>query len=73
MPLLPTILRPSLLKSRYCAAKSDTLVIQSDDSRKQNDNVHSCFVKLHKLIAEAGQEVVPGETSAEQLDKVKKL
>ncbi|KAL1303140.1 hypothetical protein AAFC00_006572 [Neodothiora populina] len=70
---LPSILRPAIMKSRYCATKSDSLVIQADDSRKQTDNVHSCFVKLHNLIVEAGQEVVPGETSADQLERVKNL
>jgi len=49
------------------------LLIQSDDSRKQNDNVHGCFVKLHNLITEVGRELVPGETSAEQTEKVKRL
>ncbi|KAF1351888.1 hypothetical protein BDV97DRAFT_265262, partial [Delphinella strobiligena] len=73
LPILPPLLRPAVLRSRYCAAKSDALVIQADDSRKQNDNVHSCFVKLHNMIVEAGQDVVPGETSAEQLERVKKL
>ena len=73
LPLLPTVLRPQILKSRYCAAKSDSLVIQADDSRKQNENVHRCFVKLHDLIVQTGREVVPGETSAEQTERVKNL
>jgi peptidyl-tRNA hydrolase ICT1 len=49
------------------------LVIQADDSRKQSDNVQSCFVKLHELVVQAGREVVPGETSAEQMKHVEKL
>jgi peptidyl-tRNA hydrolase ICT1 len=49
------------------------MVIQADDSRKQNDNAHSCYVKLHQVIVEAGRNVIPGETSAEQAKRVKDL
>ncbi|GAB7352191.1 hypothetical protein MBLNU459_g2668t1 [Dothideomycetes sp. NU459] len=73
LPLVPSLLRPSIASSRYCAANSNALVIQADDSRKQNDNVHRCFLKLHDLIVEAGRETVPGETSADQAERVKKL
>ncbi|CAD0111580.1 unnamed protein product, partial [Aureobasidium uvarum] len=70
LPMLPTILRPAVSKSRYSA--KDDLVIQADDSRKQNENVHRCFIKLHDMIIQVGREVVPGETSAEQIERVKK-
>lgn len=73
LPILPPLLRPVILRSRYCASKSDALVIQADDSRKQNENVQTCFVKLHELIVGAGREAVPGETSAEQEERVKNL
>lgn len=59
--------------SRYYAANSNALVIQSDDSRKQTDNVHACFRKLHQLIVDAGTSAVPGETSEEQKERVRKL
>ncbi|KAH0291208.1 hypothetical protein KCU62_g2961, partial [Aureobasidium sp. EXF-3399] len=71
LPMLPAVLRPAVAKSRYSA--KDDLVIQADDSRKQNENVHRCFVKLNEMIVQAGREVVPGETSAEQMERVKKL
>jgi peptidyl-tRNA hydrolase ICT1 len=71
LPMLPAVIRPAVSKSRYSA--KDDLVIQADDSRKQNDNVHHCFIKLHQMIVQAGREVVPGETSAEQMERVKKL
>ncbi|KAI4732266.1 hypothetical protein E4T50_17150 [Aureobasidium sp. EXF-12298] len=71
LPILPAVLRPAVSRSRYSA--KDDLVIQADDSRKQNENVHHCFVKLHEMIVQAGREVVPGETSAEQMERVKKL
>ncbi|KAG9755041.1 hypothetical protein KCU73_g5544, partial [Aureobasidium melanogenum] len=68
LPILPAVLRPAVSRSRYSA--KDDLVIQADDSRKQNENVHRCFVKLHEMIVQAGREVVPGETSAEQMERV---
>ncbi|KAI4729941.1 hypothetical protein E4T49_02361 [Aureobasidium sp. EXF-10728] len=71
LPMLPAVLRSAVSKSRYSA--KDDLVIQADDSRKQNENVHRCFIKLHEMIVQAGREVVPGETSAEQMERVKKL
>ncbi|CAC9889092.1 unnamed protein product [Aureobasidium pullulans] len=40
---------------------------------QNNENVHRCFIKLHEMIKQAGREVVPGETSAEQAERVKKL
>jgi len=62
----------AIRSSRY-ATSSDGLTIQSDDSRKQSDNTHSCFAKLHDMIVEAGRDSVPGETSAAQKARVKSL
>ena len=59
--------------SRYLAERSSNLIIQADDSRKQNDNAHSCYVRLHQLIVEAGRKAIPGETSTEQAKRVKNL
>lgn len=73
LPLLPTLLHQEMRSSRYYAANSNALVIQSDDSRKQTDNVHACFRKLHQLIVDAGTSAVPGETSEEQKERVRKL
>ena len=70
---LPKLLHPSILHSRYHAAKSSDLVIQADDSRKQTDNVNMCFRKLHDLIVEAGKAAVPGETSQAQMARVRGL
>lgn len=61
------------MSSRYHAAKSSDIVIQSDDSRKQNENVTACFRKLHELIVQAGRETVPGETTPEQNKRVEQL
>ncbi|KAF2501008.1 hypothetical protein BU16DRAFT_555513 [Lophium mytilinum] len=70
---VPGLLHRPIRSSRYYAPRSDSIIIQADDSRKQNDNTHSCFAKLHNLIVEAGREALPGQTSAEQSRRVKNL
>ncbi|KAF2760788.1 hypothetical protein EJ05DRAFT_508035 [Pseudovirgaria hyperparasitica] len=73
LPRIPLLLHPAIRASRFYAAKSDSLVLQADDSRKQSDNSHACFTKLNQLITEVGQPAVPGETSAEQRRRMKSL
>ncbi|KAL1886239.1 hypothetical protein Plec18167_000168 [Paecilomyces lecythidis] len=73
LPLVPPILHSQLRSSRYAAERTDSLVIQSDDSRKQSANVESCFEKLRQLLANAGKDAIRGETSEEQKERVKKL
>ena len=70
---VPALLHSRILTSRYHAAKSGDLVIQADDSRKQAENVNSCFRKLHQLLVHAGREAVPNETSPGQMERVQKL
>lgn len=45
-------------------------MIQTDDSRKQSNNVDGCYTKLYELIVDAASDVLPGETSAEQRRRV---
>lgn len=73
LPLIPNVLHPEIRGSRFLAAKSDAIVIQSDDSRKQADNVQDCFRKLHHLIIDAAKNVIPGETSQATKQRVKGL
>jgi peptidyl-tRNA hydrolase ICT1 len=73
LPLVPSILHPQIRLSRYYAAKSDSIVIQADDSRKQADNADHCFAKLHDMVSEAGAKVLPGETSPMQKERVRTL
>ena len=73
LPLIPALLHPHILTSRYHAAKSHELVIQADDSRKQSDNITACFRRLHEVIVQAGKLAVPGETSVEQSKRVEGL
>lgn len=70
---IPTALHPEIRSSRYIAARSNLIIIQADDNRKQTDNAHSCYQRLHQMIVDAGRNAVPGETSAEQSKRVKKL
>lgn len=73
LPLVPSLLHDGIRASRYYAGKSDSIIIQADDSRKQQDNVQSCYARLHHLIVDAGASVVPGETSEAQRSRVKGL
>nr|POE93209.1 hypothetical protein CFP56_19221 [Quercus suber] len=67
------ILHQPILGSRYHAPKSAHIVVQADDSRKQNENVTACFRKLHEVIILAGREVISNETSPEQTKRVELL
>ncbi|KAI2483316.1 hypothetical protein Ptr902_05633 [Pyrenophora tritici-repentis] len=70
---VPVALHSDIRRSRYVAAKSNTFIVQADDSRKQSDNAQSCYKRLYQAIAEAAQRAVPSETSAEQARRVKLL
>ncbi|KAL2803387.1 hypothetical protein BJX63DRAFT_425316 [Aspergillus granulosus] len=73
LPLVPRILHPPLQTSRYYAARTHSLVIQSEESRKQAANVDACYEKLHQLLTATAKDLIPGETSAEQRVRVQKL
>ena len=73
LPLVPNILHQQIKESRFHAERSNALVIQADGSRKQGDNVEEVFTKLRDLIVAAGKKSVRGETSPEQVKKVKRL
>jgi peptidyl-tRNA hydrolase ICT1 len=60
-------------ESRYVASRSGEIVIQADSSRKQAENVHECYKKLHQLIVEAAKDTIPGETSEGKARRVKVL
>ncbi|KAI9861494.1 MAG: hypothetical protein M1824_002386 [Vezdaea acicularis] len=72
LPLIPTLIHDNVRASSEYAAKSNSLVIQTGDSRKQADNVEGCFRKLYGLIMNAADCVIPGETSIEQQKKIKR-
>ena len=73
LPHVPSLLHASIKSSRYCADKSASLLIQSDDSRKQAANKDTCYRKLHQLIVGIGKDIVPGETSKDQMERVKAM
>src|SRR4051812_27201857 len=70
---IPAALHGEIRRSRYIAARSNTIIVQADDSRKQSDNAHSCYKRLYEAIVEAGHNAVPNETSAEQMQRVQDL
>ena len=72
LPLIPITLHETIKASQYYAKRSDSLVIQSDSSRKQGENVEACYTKLQDLIRVAGNNI-RGETSPEQAAKVRRL
>ncbi|OJJ85780.1 peptidyl-tRNA hydrolase domain protein [Aspergillus glaucus CBS 516.65] len=73
LPLIPRAIHSQLQSSRYVAQRTNTLVIQSEESRKQAANVETCFDKLHQLLRSSANEAIPGETSQNQRQKVQKL
>jgi hypothetical protein len=73
LPLVPSILHQDLRSSRYVADRTDAIVIQSDEARKQSANVESCYEKLFRAVEESARNVIPGETSVEQRDRVRDL
>ncbi|OOF96643.1 hypothetical protein ASPCADRAFT_129715, partial [Aspergillus carbonarius ITEM 5010] len=73
LPLVPQVLHSPLLASRYVAARNQSLVIQSEESRRQTANLESCYDKLHQLLKSLADDNIPGETSQEQRDRVQRL
>jgi len=61
------------MSSPYFASGSSSLLIQSDESRKQAQNREICYKKLKELLVQVYEDTVPGETSEEQKEKVKNL
>ena len=73
LPLIPHLLHSEVLASRYFASKSESLVIQGDESRSQAENIKECYGKLHAMVVAAGRKAVKGETSQTQVERVKAL
>ncbi len=69
-PHIPSLLHSAILSSRFYAEKAQSLLIQSDSSRKQAANRDTCYDKLYELLRELAKEVIPGETSQDQKEKV---
>jgi len=72
-PLVPRVLHAGIMSSPYFASGSSSLLIQSDESRKQAQNREICYKKLKELLVQVYEDTVPGETSEEQKEKVKNL
>jgi peptidyl-tRNA hydrolase ICT1 len=72
-PLLPAVLHEKILDSQYYADNTASLLFKSDESRSAKANLDDCYEKLLELVVKAYDKSVPGETSIEQKEKVKKL
>ncbi|KAH6872622.1 peptidyl-tRNA hydrolase domain-containing protein [Alternaria rosae] len=70
---IPAALHGEIRRSRYVAARSNAIIVQADDSRKQSDNAQNCYRRIYEAIARAGQDAVPAETSTAQVQRVKQL
>lgn len=73
LPLLPPALHIGVRGSRYYAQNTNSLLLQSDESRKQSDNQDTCYRKLNDMLIGVYKATIPGETSNEQKEKVQKL
>ncbi len=73
LPLVPPALHGTIRDSRFYAAKSNSIVVQADHARNQHDNIHLCVQKLFDMLVDAGRTVIPGSTSKDQKERVKKL
>jgi len=69
----PQLIHSDIRESSYYAKKSDSLVIQSDESRDQSQNAKECFHQLFRLVKSLAEGKVPGETSEAQKHKVSHL
>ncbi|KAJ3170842.1 hypothetical protein HK101_011316, partial [Irineochytrium annulatum] len=53
--------------------RRDNLVVMSDRHRTQAKNERDCFEKLHAMVVEAVEEVMPRETPPETVERIEML
>ncbi|RDW73789.1 hypothetical protein BP5796_07231 [Coleophoma crateriformis] len=70
---IPKILHPQIKMSRYYTASSNTITIQCDTTRSQSENTDITHDRLFEELGEIYRATIPGETSPEQSEKVRKL
>lgn len=73
LPLLPKVVRPEILSSRYYTKNSQSLMVSSDGSRTQATNLQECYEKLYDAIVSAARSTVRGETAVGKEAKLKAL
>ena len=59
----PTSVIEMLKATHYYATSSDSIVIRSDEYRKQGKNRDDCFERLHGVYLKAGEDAVKRERS----------
>lgn len=70
---IPSVFHEGLRQSPFYTRKSNALIITSDESRKQSDNLDNCKRKLRELVRNVACDSIPGETSMETKQRVKNL
>ncbi|KAF2857817.1 peptidyl-tRNA hydrolase domain protein [Piedraia hortae CBS 480.64] len=70
---VPPLLHPLIKSSRYYAQRSNEIIVQADESRKQSENIEICFEKLHNMLLQSGREAIPRKTSPEKAKRVEVL
>lgn len=70
---LPKALHAPMLDSRYFVQRSKCIQIASDSKRDQSKNEEDCHQKLLQEIKSIYKASIPGVTSVEQKEHVKKL
>lgn len=70
---VPKYFYPFIRESRYFAANSSSLVIQSDESRSQTVNLDTCWRKMYDLLTDIAASNLPREISAEDQRRVDDL
>lgn len=73
LPLLPKVVRPGLITSRFYTRNSQSLLISSDGSRIQSTNLQACYEKLYDAIVSVARSTVKGETPPAKIEKLKNL
>lgn len=71
--IMPAIVHQKLASHPLYAQRSDCLIIQCDESRKQSENAQACLKRLYQIILATAHDVIPGETSDSQKNRVLKL
>lgn len=72
-PYVPSLLLEQLHFIPYYSRNSNSLVIQSQASRKQLHNIQECHNKLKGLVIEACKRTIRGEKTPAQVARVKAL
>ncbi|RXK36521.1 hypothetical protein M231_06243 [Tremella mesenterica] len=72
-PWTPAFLMLSLSKSHHYLKSNPSLLISSQETRDRRENLRRALDILHQTLSQAGREVVMGQTSDKQKERVRGL